>query len=266
MISSFPPKGLKNNLELEVGSLFKETIMPGGFSNKPKILRGAFVEYGLSIPPLTVPFQFNPVQLTRNRSLSFSVPGWRRREEYRAAREEEREARWISLRGFHKEYDNLADLRDAQQVSVQEESISFEIRLDATDKLNEGDPITQQFGIAPQLATLELMVHPKDESLIGQILSLLSSRGFSFTRGENPPMILFIWGRKRALPVNINSMNITETEFSTDMNPIRATVSVSLTVIEGPNIAYKYSKAMKEAMSVLNLANLTNVTDVVIPG
>ncbi len=79
-------------------------------------------------------------------------------------------------------------------------------------------------------------------------------------------MILFIWGRKRVLPVNINSMNITETEFSTDLNPIRATVSVSLTVIEGPNIPYTYSKAMKEAMSVLNLANITDIADVVIPG
>src|SRR6266851_9690294 len=51
-----------------------ECIMPDGFPNKPKILRGAFVEYGLSIPPLFVVFQFNPVQLTRNRSLSFSPP------------------------------------------------------------------------------------------------------------------------------------------------------------------------------------------------
>ncbi len=49
--------------------------MPGGFTNKPKILRGAFVEYGLSIPPLFVVFQFNPVQLTRNRSLTITSPG-----------------------------------------------------------------------------------------------------------------------------------------------------------------------------------------------
>ena len=79
-------------------------------------------------------------------------------------------------------------------------------------------------------------------------------------------MILFIWGRKRVLPVNINSMNVTETEFSTDLNPIRATVSVGLTVIEGSNIPYIYSKAMKEVMSVLNLANITDIANVIIPG
>ena len=118
---------------------------------------------------------------------------------------------------------------------MQEQTIGFDIRLDATDRLDEGDTITEQFGIAPQLSTLELMVHPKDESLLGAGVSdaLGKPKGFSFTRQRNPPLILFIFGRKRVLPVNINRMNITETEFSTDLNPVRATVAVSLTVIEG---------------------------------
>jgi hypothetical protein len=62
-------------------------------------------------------------------------------------------------------------------------------------------------------------------------------------------MILFIWGRKRVLPVNINSMTITETEFKTNLEPIRATVAVDLTVIEGPNAAYMYTKGLKEVMA-----------------
>ena len=78
--------------------------------------------------------------------------------------------------------------------------------------------------------------------------------------------MLFIFGRKRVLPVNINSMNITETEFSTDLNPVRATVAVNLTVIEGKSVPYLYSKAMNEAMSVLNLANIADVANVVDPG
>jgi hypothetical protein len=228
--------------------------MPDGFPNKPKILRGAFLEYGFSIPPLFVVFQFNPVQLTRNRSLTFQAPSSR--------------GGSSSLREFHARYDDLAELRDAQQVTVQEETIGFEIRLDATDKLDEGDSIAEQFGIAPQLATLELMVEAKDESLLGQAIGALlgSPGGFSFTKKPNPPLILFIWGHKRVLPVNINSLNITETIFSADLNPIRATATVSLTVIEGKSIPYMYSKVMTEAMSVVNLANITDVANVVIPG
>ncbi len=112
------------------------------------------------------------------------------------------------------------------------------------------------------------MVYPKEEGILGAVLGPLlgSTSGFSFTREENPPMLLFIWGRKRVLPVNINSMNITETEFSTDLNPIRATVSLNLTVIEGPNLPYKYTRTMKGVMSVLNMANITDVANVVIPG
>ncbi len=231
--------------------------MSNGFSNKPKILRGAFVEYGLSIPPLFVVFQFNPVQLTRNRSLSYAAPA-----------SAQGGGRQGTLRDFHKRYDDLTDLQEAQQVTVQEEVIGFEIRLDATDKLDAGDFIAGQFGIAPELSTLELMVHPKEESLLGQALGSLlgSSGGFSFTRKPNPPMILFVWGRKRVLPVNITSLNITEILYSPDLNPIRATATVSLTVIEGKSLPYLYSKAMKEAMSVLNLANVADIANVVIPG
>ncbi|MDH5624563.1 MAG: hypothetical protein OEY21_00500 [Nitrospira sp.] len=238
-----------------------------GFSNKPKILRGAFVEYGLSIPPLFVVFQFNPIQLARSRTQSFSVPGSGPQGQT-AQTTAVQAAQPISLREYHQRFDDLDEIRDAQQVTIQEESINFDIRLDATDDLNDGNAMTEQFGIAPQLSTLELMVHPKEESLLGQALGGLlgSPGGFSFTKKPNPPMILFIWGRKRVLPVNINSLNITESEFSTDLNPIRATVSVNLTVIEGKNLAYMYTKAMKEVMSVLNLANIADIADVVIPG
>jgi len=247
--------------------------MSDGFSNKPKILRGAFVEYGLSLPPLFVVFQFNPVELSRNRSLSYSVPGQEQRDTpstQTQGRQSEVRTSTHSLREFHRreEYSDLLQLQKDHQVRIQEEGLSFEIRLDATDKLSDGDVIAQTFGIAPQLSTLELMVHPKEESLIGAAIgSLLGSPGgFSFTKGENPPLILFIWGLKRVLPVTINSLNITETEFNTMLDPIRATVSVNLTVIEGKNLPYQYSKVAKEVSSVLNLANIGDIANVVIPG
>jgi hypothetical protein len=229
-----------------------------GFTNKPKILRGAFVEYGLSLPPLFVVFQFNPEQITRTRSMYVSVPGWAQSDSYSGD--------FVDLRQFHSrdDYKKLEDLRDKQSVSVQEESISFELRLDATDQLAESDPLVEQFGVAPRLATLELMLLPKEESLIGSLFA--KQEGFSFTQGKNPPIILFIWGRTRVLPVTINSISITETMFSADLNPLRATVSVNLTVIEGANIVYKVSRAVTEVMSVLNLANIAEIANVMIPG
>src|SRR5262245_5788842 len=110
--------------------------MPGGFRNQPKVFRGAFVEYGLSVPPLAVTFQFNPVQLSRNRSLNF----------YMSAKGMEEGN--LTLRDFHQraEFVDLSKLRDEQQVSINPETLSFDIRLDATDKLNEGDAVTELYG------------------------------------------------------------------------------------------------------------------------
>lgn len=239
--------------------------MSDGFPNKPRILRGAFVEFGLSLPPLAVVFQFNPLQLTRNRSLTFSAPNIQNPVPGQVGQST---APQRTLRDFHGQFSNLLDLQKEQLVTVQEQTIGFDIRLDASDKLDAGDTVTEQFGIAPEIATLELMVYPKDESVLAGVLSTLlgSSGGFSFTRSSNPPLILFIFGRKRVLPVNITSMNITETEFSADLNPIRASIAVSLTVIEGKSVPYLYSKAMTEAMSTLNLVNITDLGNVMLPG
>jgi hypothetical protein len=225
--------------------------------NRPKILRGAFVEYGLSLPPLIVVFQFNPVEVTRNRSLRFGMP-----------RGMQSGDRGDSLRSFHTKERDLVKVRDLQDVTVAEESIGFEIRLDATEDLDAGDEVAELFGISPRLATLERMVQPQEDNPIGQALGALlgSARGFSFTKRSKPPLVLFVWGRKRVMPVNINGLAITETEYSPDLNPIRATVAVNLTVIEGRSAPQLYTNTMKEAMSALNLQRLPDLQNVMLPG
>lgn len=238
--------------------------MPNTFPNRPRILRGAFVEYGLSVPPLAVVFQFNPVQLTRSRSVSYTGPNEVIVCQADSETAQEKQQRTIvrpgSLRDLHQKEANPSAIQKDQHVRFAEESLSFELRLDATDKLNGGDPLAATFGVGPQLATLELMLQPKDEGVLGPQL------GYSFSNMTQPPLILFIWGRYRVLLVNITNMTITEQEFSVDLNPIRATVAVNLTVIEGKNPFYQYTKAMTEARSALNLANLRDVANVVIPG
>jgi hypothetical protein len=162
----------------------------------------------------------------------------------------------------------LKDFRAGQTLAVTDETIDFDIRLDATDKLNRGDTITEQFGVAPQLSTLELMIIPKNQSVLGGLLNLLpgAKDAFAFFNEDtNPPIILFVWGRKKVLPVNITKMIIKEEEFSTDLNPTRATITVSLAVIEGPNLPYLYTKTLKEVMSVLNLANIADIANTIVP-
>ena len=163
----------------------------------------------------------------------------------------------------------MLDVRAGQTLTVRQETLGFDIRLDATDKLNDGDGITEQFGIAPQLSTLELMMVPKNQSLLGGAVSALlggAPKDFAFFDSDkNPPVILFVWGRKKILPINITNMSIKEEEFSTDLNPTRATVTVSLEVIEGANAPFLYTKALKEVMSVLNLANIGDLANTMVP-
>ncbi len=244
------------------------------FSNQPKILRGAFVEFGLSLPPLFVVFQFNPVMITRTRSATAAAaaaastanPAAQRLE---AARQQ-RTQYFNILQQLSADKSKLfTDLRAGQMLNVRPETISFDIRLDATDKLDSGDGITEQFGIAPQLSTLELMITPKTQSVLGGLATALlggPSGSFAFfSEDKNPPIILFVWGRKKVLPVNITNMSIKEEEFSTDLNPTRATITVALEVIEGPNLPFLYTKTMKEVMSVLNLANIADIANTIVP-
>lgn len=137
--------------------------MASGFPNQAKILRGAFVEYGLSLPPLFVVFQFNPLTITRTRSAT-STNSEKRRELLKSS----------FVGGVANDPGGMfKDFRAGQTLSVKDETIGFDIRLDATDKLNWGDAITEQFGIAPQLSTLELMITPKNQSVMGGLATLL---------------------------------------------------------------------------------------------
>jgi len=236
--------------------------MSGGFPNQPKILRGAFVEFGISLPPLIVVFQFNPLTISRTRSATPNPP-------HTPQASQGAQNLDFTQQVGTSQSQSLAKQRSGQTIIVQQEKLSFDIRLDASDKLNDGDTLTEQFGISPQLATLELMMLPKNQGLLaGAVSALLSGKPKSyafFDEARDPPMILFVWGRKRILPVNILNMQINEQEFSTDLNPLRAVVSVSLEVIEGPNLPFIYSKAMKEVMSLLNLANIGQLANTMVP-
>src|SRR4051794_33121297 len=164
--------------------------------NKPKILRGAFVEFGLSLPPLIVVFQFNPMQLTRNRELSFDFPNPLPPRRGRDGAGGSAEANRKSLRQYHNRFTDLLKLQKGQLVTVQEQTIAFEMRLDASAGLDEANAITRQFGIARALAPRELVANPKKEGVLAGALagSLAPKPGHSFPRGGSPPLVLFIFG------------------------------------------------------------------------
>jgi hypothetical protein len=94
------------------------------------------------------------------------------------------------------------------------ETVNFTLALDAADKLETGDSVTQQDGLLPAIAALELLLYPQANT---------------FT--------VWVSGSKRILPVRITEMQVVEQMFDPALNPIRAEVSVSLQVLKGADLA-----------------------------
>src|SRR5882672_538566 len=97
----------------------------GVFSNQPKILRGAFVEFGLSLPPLAVVFQFNPLTITRTRTASAgSAGGDQAAQRCELARKQTQQFFGFVQRVKAAPGKLFTDLRAGQLITVKEESIT----------------------------------------------------------------------------------------------------------------------------------------------
>ena len=120
------------------------------------------------------------------------------------------------------------------------ESIKLEAEIDATDALEfpEQNANALQFGIAPQLALLEALVNPSVAEL--QTLAALSSSGTLEIVPPEAPLVLFVWGAARVVPVRVTEFSITEEAFDPQLNPLRAKVSLGLRVMSTDDLGFEH--------------------------
>lgn len=118
------------------------------------------------------------------------------------------------------------------------ETISFEADIDATDQLEFPDqnPATTAHGIAPQLAVLEALCHPSAAQL--QRVDSQASSGTLEIAPMLAPLLLFVWGKNRIVPVKLADFSITEEAFDPALNPIRAKVAFSLRVLTVDDLGF----------------------------
>ncbi|AXV77041.1 MULTISPECIES: hypothetical protein [Ralstonia solanacearum species complex] len=118
------------------------------------------------------------------------------------------------------------------------ETISFEADIDATDQLEFPDqnPTAGQYGIQPQLSLLESLVFPTAAQL--QTVDAQASSGTLEIAPMLAPLVLFVWGKSRIVPVKVGDLSITEEAFDPMLNPIRAKVSLSLRVLSVDDLGY----------------------------
>ena len=118
------------------------------------------------------------------------------------------------------------------------ETISFEADIDATDQLEFPDKNANAtaFGIAPQLAVLEALSNPTAAQL--QKVDSQASSGTLEITPMLAPLLLFVWGKTRIIPVKLTDFSITEEAFDPALNPIRAKVSFSLRVLTVDDLGF----------------------------
>jgi hypothetical protein len=118
------------------------------------------------------------------------------------------------------------------------ETITLEAVLDATDRMERPSesPVEPRLGIFPDLAAIEMLVQPAPAQLERQNLSALAGM-FEIAPVETP-LVLFVWSARRIVPVRVTSLSITEEAFDSDLNPIRATVSLGLRVLSVDDLGF----------------------------
>ena len=175
------------------------------FPGSPKILKGAIVGLDLFNPLSSVAiFQYNPEQLSRSVSPSYSQAGGGRAEPLRLA-------------------------------GPPAETISVNLNLDLIDQMEVGDSGPLGAGITGYLAALEMLVYPK--SVAVAINQVLMATGTTEVVPPAAPLTLFIYGWKRVVPVKIESLSITETAHDPNLNPIRADVALTMKVLTYNDLA-----------------------------
>ncbi len=81
----------------------------------------------------------------------------------------------------------------------------------------------------PHLAALEALINPSVASL--RATATLAGLGTIEIAPAEAPLLLFIWGPSRIMPVRIAEFSVTEDAFTPTLEPFRAKVSLTLRVL-----------------------------------
>lgn len=203
------------------------------FPRSPRLIKGAIV--GLDpVNPLAsvIVFQYNPDTMTRRLEARSTGGG------------------------------DANDRSEALRIEgAPKETITLSIEVDATDQLEVANPVAVLSGVSPTLAALEMLLYPKSAAVIAN--TALAQAGNIEVIPPEAPLTLFVWGPTRVLPVRVTGFSITEEAYDTLLNPIRAKVDLTLTVlsyvdlkITNPGHAlFMVHQMTKEVMATTNVFN-----------
>ncbi len=218
-----------------------------GFPGSAVLTRGAFIQltedFNIILPNI-IPFQYNPVGISRKLTPSQQMEG------------------------------DSAN-RTAQAPMVEPfrpaETFSMEIEFDATDDLEKGDPLAVAAGVAPRIAALRKLIEAS-EGLFGDLIaSAQALAGNPAAQAARPevPVTLLMLGPGIILPIRITTFNVEMKEMSPLLYPVMANVSLEMTVLTPEMFkcksspandiavaAYNFTMLQDDALAIANLASV----------
>lgn len=118
------------------------------------------------------------------------------------------------------------------------ETFRLDADIDATDQLAfpEQNPNAGLYGIQPQLALLESLVYPTASQMAA--VDAQASSGTLEIAPMLAPLVLFVWGKNRIVPVMVSNFSIVEEAFDAALNPIRAKLNLGLRVMSTDDLGF----------------------------
>ncbi|MDT1061996.1 hypothetical protein RM190_09025 [Paracoccus sp. CPCC 101403] len=178
-------------------------------------VQGAFAVYNpddTSVMSGFIPFRFNPETLTRQLQLEQAQGG--------ADKGATPGAQGAGQGGTSGEQG-----ADASSGTLKE-SFSVLLRFDLAEREETRSSLPIEFGVMPEISALEELLYPVESE------SEAPSDGSEPVRARGRrPIVLFVWGERRVVPVKITGMSIAETFFNGKLYPVRAEIEVGLEVL-----------------------------------
>ena len=182
---------------------YSHTHLSSDSPRSPRTLKGAIMAFDENNPLASIiVFQYNPERMTRK--VTARTSGGK-----------------SGVNGARSEVLRLT--------GAPEETITLDVEIDATDQLEMADQSAVEMGIHPQLSALEMILYPKISLVLSN--AALMNQGTMQIVPPEAPFTLFVWGKRRVLPVRLTDFTINEEAFDVNLNPIQAKVSLSLRVL-----------------------------------
>jgi len=228
------------------------------------VLKGALISFtpsggalGLPSLPNVIVFQFNPESITHA---------------------------WTEAVAPQPPSDPKVRYSPLAVTGVPGESFAFTLMLDADEQKADigtdpvGGALATVSGVYTRLAALEMLQFPTPMAA-GSLVQQVSAAAGAAAQGTSAsdsssqqvplsqvPIVLFVWGPLRIVPVRVSAFSVTEKLFDTMLNPTHAEATITLTVltpdelaaVQGPmaavaNAAYTYMQGVRQVQAVANL-------------